>query len=129
MTPWILRKIQKTIRWQWYRNNSPPTLAAECPKNGITALNLLVTPLVGAQTLVGGGLEDEFLLLLEGHSQLQQPCEDVCKVPEEEFVVLGVCLNVLAEDLVLDEGHVCGQHHEGLARNVLKLLGTVPLLP
>lgn len=98
------------------------------PQNGTIAPDLPI-PSINTHTLIGGGLKDEFLLLLEGHSQLQQPCENICKVLEEEFVVLGVGLNVLAEDLVLDKGHVCGQHHEGLAGNVLELLGTVPLLP
>jgi hypothetical protein len=36
---------------------------------------------------------------------------------------------VLLELLVLDQGHVCRQHHEGLGRAVGELSGTAPLPP
>lgn len=76
-------------------------------------------------------LEDEAILglTLEGDAQLEQLDDDGGKVVEEQVVVLGVALDVLEEDGVLDQGHVGGQHHQGLCARVLVLFGALPALP
>lgn len=66
-------------------------------------------------------------LALERHAQLQELDKDVPELAEEGLVVLGVALHVLPEFLVLDEGHVGGQHHERFRGDVLVLFGAVPL--
>jgi hypothetical protein len=48
---------------------------------------------------------------------------------EEQILVGSVSLGVLLELLVLDQGHVRGQHHQSLGRAVGKLSGTAPLPP
>lgn len=45
---------------------------------------------------------------------------------EEGLLRLGVLSRVLLERLVLDQGHVGGQHHERLGLLVLVLSGTRP---
>jgi len=75
-----------------------------------------------------GGLEGHALLSLERNTELEELHDDVGEIVHEGVVVLGVLLNVGLEALVLDQGHVGGQHHEGLGGDILELLGAVPLL-
>jgi hypothetical protein len=80
-----------------------------------------------AYFLCAGGLESKALgALLEGDAELKELDNDGAEVLEEGVVVLGVLLDVGLHGLVLNEGNVGGQHHQGLAL-VLELLGAVPL--
>lgn len=63
------------------------------------------------------------------HAELKEPHDDVGEIPEEGIVILRVLLHHGAELLVLDEGHVGRQHHQGFGLGILELLGTVPFLP
>lgn len=82
------------------------------------------------ESLIERALEDPSLVfgLLEGHSKLKQGGDCLGKVLEESIAVLGIQLGVLLEALVLNKLHVSGQHHEALGLDILKLLGTIPLL-
>lgn len=77
------------------------------------------------------GLEDEAVLGLAGEwdTKLDKLDEDVGEFLEESIAVLGIAVNVLLELLVLDEGDVGGQHHQGLGRLVSVLGRAVPLSP
>jgi hypothetical protein len=75
-----------------------------------------------------GGLEGHALLSLERNTELEKLHADVGEIVHESVVVLGILLDVALEALVLDQGHVGGQHHEGLGGDILELLGAVPLL-
>lgn len=67
------------------------------------------------------------LVSLKGDTELEKLDDDTLEVLEESLVVVGVLLNHRSEDLVLDEDHVGGKHHESLGGDVLELLGAVPL--
>jgi hypothetical protein len=77
------------------------------------------------------GLELESVLRLGGkrHTQLEQLDKGLAELLEENVAVLGVAVDVLLEFLVLDEGQVGGEHHQGLGGVVGVLGRTVPLLP
>jgi hypothetical protein len=75
-----------------------------------------------------GGLEGHALLSLERNTELEKLHADVGEIVHESVVVLRVLLDVALEALVLDEGHIGGQHHEGLGGDILELLGAIPLL-
>lgn len=64
---------------------------------------------------------------LEWHTELEELHDHVTELLEEDLVVLGVALDMLAELLVLDERHVGGQHHQGFGALVFVLFGAVPL--
>ena len=84
----------------------------------------------GSTNLSVDGLEDPALGVLgERNTELEELDNDVGEVIEEELVVGGILLNPLLELLVLNEGDVGGEHHEGLGLLVLILLRAVPLLP
>jgi hypothetical protein len=59
--------------------------------------------------------------LFEWDAKLEELQENVAEVLEESVIVLGVLLNEDAHGLVLDEGHVCREHHQALACLVLIL--------
>lgn len=65
----------------------------------------------------------------ERHTELKQLEHSVRELAEEDIVVLGIPLGVLAEHLVLDDLHIGRQHHERLGLDILILLRTIPLLP
>lgn len=75
------------------------------------------------------GLEDPSLFLLERNAQLEQLDKCLREFLEERVAVLGIALDVLPELLVLDEGNVGREHHQGLGGVVGVLGRTVPLLP
>lgn len=75
-----------------------------------------------------GGLEGHTLLGLEGNTELEKSHDNIGEIVEEGVIVLGVPLDVGLEALVLDQGHVGGQHHKSLGGDILELLGAVPLL-
>lgn len=71
-----------------------------------------------------GGLEDHPVLvgrLSEGNTQFEKLGDDGGEILEEDTLILGVAVDVLAEGLVGDERHVGGQHHERFAGLVLVL--------
>lgn len=68
-----------------------------------------------------------FRLALEGDTELEELDDDVSELIEEDLIILGVTFDVFLEFFVFDQGHVGGEHHEGLGGDVLVLLGTVPL--
>lgn len=54
-----------------------------------------------------------FGLALEGDTELEELDDDVSELVEENLIVLGVTFDVSLEFFVFDQGHVCGEHHEG----------------
>lgn len=80
-----------------------------------------------SQALLLRGLEDKALLGLEGNAELQKLDVDIGELLEEGILVLGVTVNVLAEDLVLDESNIGGQHHQGGGGLVGELSRAIPL--
>lgn len=72
--------------------------------------------------------EDEAILSLEGHAELKELDKDIRELLEESIAVLGIALDVLLEGLILDKGHISGQHHERGSGLVSVLKRAVPLL-
>lgn len=66
--------------------------------------------------------------LSKRYTKLEQLDNYIPEVVEESVVILGVLIDKSLELLVLDESHVCGQHHDRFVF-IDVLLGTVPLLP
>lgn len=95
----------------------------------LSPYNSFVHPNPYSSALIGGGLENKLLLLLERNAELEQFSKDVRKVLEEEVIILRVPLNVLPKLLVFDECHVGWKHHKRFGRDVLELLWSIPLLP
>jgi hypothetical protein len=72
--------------------------------------------------LCGGGLEDHFVgTLSERNTEFEELGDDSREVLEEKFLILGVLVDVCLKGLIGYEGHVGGQHHEGLGGLVLVL--------
>lgn len=76
-----------------------------------------------------GGLEDETVLGLdlERNTVLKKLDIDVRELLEEDIGILGIALDVRLEALVLDQGNITGQHHQGTSSLVGVLDRAVPL--
>ena len=67
--------------------------------------------------------------LSKGYPQLKQPDDNIAKFLEKHLMISRIALHVRQERFILDQGHIGGQHHEGLGLEIFILLGPIPLLP
>lgn len=108
---------------------SQPPKKSSFPPPPSLWLSLITTVTCSPRHLLLQGRQTHAILLfaLEWHTELEELHDHGTELLEEDPVVLGVAFDVLAEFLVLDERHVCGQHHQGFGALVFVLFGAVPL--
>jgi hypothetical protein len=89
--------------------------------HGKCNLWVLVTESLEGPTLV--------FTLGERNAKFEEAQYNSAEVLEESYVILGVLFNEWLHLFVLDERHVCGQHHQRFRFSVLELFRPVPLPP
>lgn len=105
-------KRNRSIEIKFIANDSPspPLNSAACILLRVRGLELIYPSIV-----------------LKLAAQLKQLGAGRGKVVKEPLLVFGIDLDPLPKLLVLENRHVCWQHHQRLRLLVLKLLGTIPL--